>query len=67
MVCHFSIMTQLYPRLDQIPQGEQFQGRRTVWACDGKSSAAGACGWDSSPPQISEEQKAVRLGRELDR
>lgn len=42
MLCHFSITTQLYHRLHQIPQGKQLQGRRTGLACDEESLVAGS-------------------------
>lgn len=41
MLCHFSIMTQLHPRLHQIPQGKQLKGRRTDLASDEESLVAG--------------------------
>lgn len=61
MLCHFSIMTQLHPRLHQIPQG-----KKDYFGLWWKSLVAGACGRVSPPPQILVEQKAEWLGSEME-
>lgn len=58
MLCHFSIMTQLHPRLHQIPQGKQLKGRKTDLASDEESLVAEACGWGPGAPHLLRSQSA---------